>query len=204
MSTDYRAGDKIRMQELFDGRLTPFGVVEELVPSNTSERARVLTDGQNFVWVYADDGGYVSGFSRYAWNVPRRILEAVAEVFDTEIFSEHEPQFWGFATEEEWDAAMEKMSREDRDKFHADILRYLAGAEHGIGGPGTVGMTMAEIARELVSRNPELVCPEKKDELMAAINAEYTRKHDVIVQLDEKDDALVKMLATDSEDLPQA
>jgi hypothetical protein len=31
-------------------------------------------------------------------------------------------------------------------------------------GPGTVGMTMAGIARELVSRNPELACPEGKDE----------------------------------------
>jgi hypothetical protein len=87
MSTDFITKEKIRMQELFDGRLTPFGVVEKLVTSNDSERTRVLTDGHRFVWVYADDGGEVSGFSRYGWNAPRRILEAVAEVFNTEIYS---------------------------------------------------------------------------------------------------------------------
>jgi hypothetical protein len=154
---------------------------------------RVLTDGHNFVWVYADDGGDVAVLSRYGSNVPGRILKAVAEVFNTDIYSEHEPQFWEFASKEEWHVAMEEMSREHRDKFHADILRYLKGAEHGI-EPGTVGMMKAEIARGLVCRDPDLACPEKKDQLMAAIDAKY----------DERDLALLKMLATDSEDLPQA
>ena len=34
---------------------------------------------------------------------PRHIIKAIEQAFDTEIFSEHEPQFWGFATQEEWD-----------------------------------------------------------------------------------------------------
>ena len=48
-------------------------------------------------------------------------------------------------------------------------------------------MEKAEIARELVSRDPDLACPEKKDELMAAIDAEYTRKYTVVIQPDEQD-----------------
>ena len=111
MATDYKTKENIRMQELFDGRLTPFGVVETLV-SHPSGRARALTDGHNGVWVFATDAGNVSVFTCYGENVERQILEAVAEVFDTEIYSEHEPQFWGFATQEEWDAAIEKRSRE--------------------------------------------------------------------------------------------
>jgi hypothetical protein len=37
-------------------------------------------------------------------GAPGGILKAISEVFDTEIYSEHEPQFWGFDTEEEWEA----------------------------------------------------------------------------------------------------
>ena len=42
--------------------------------------------------------------SCYGANAPSRILEAIATTFDTEIFSEHEPQFWGFTSQEELDA----------------------------------------------------------------------------------------------------
>ena len=33
------------------------------------------------------------------------ILGAIAEAFSTDIFSEYEPQYWGYDTQEEWEAA---------------------------------------------------------------------------------------------------
>ena len=41
-----------------------------------------------------------------AGNNPVFILSAVCQAFDTHIFSEYEPKFWGFDTQEEWDEAM--------------------------------------------------------------------------------------------------
>jgi hypothetical protein len=66
----------------------------------------MLTDGRNYLWVYIDDDGFVS-FTRYAPNGnPGKILSAVDEAFETYIASEYEPQYWGFDTEEEWEAAV--------------------------------------------------------------------------------------------------
>ena len=40
-----------------------------------------------------------------------RDFHAIAEAFDTGIVSEHEPQFWGFDTQEEWVVWNEQRSR---------------------------------------------------------------------------------------------
>jgi hypothetical protein len=87
--------------DLFDGRLAKFGVHE-----GTREKiqdVRVLTDGRdNYVTVWINDDGSVLEFTRYfGRGDPNRILAAVAEAFETEIFSEHEPQYWGCETKEE-------------------------------------------------------------------------------------------------------
>jgi hypothetical protein len=44
-------------------------------------------------------------------GAPARILLAISDVFETEIFSEHELQFWGFDTEEEWEAWQDSVPR---------------------------------------------------------------------------------------------
>ena len=206
MSTCYRPEEKIRVEDLFDGRLKPHGVVEHQHPESDAKR-RALFDGQNYLWVGADDDGYVSAVTRYGMNAPKRILSAIAEAFETEIYSEYEPQFWGFDTQEEWDAVMAEQARKDRDEFYADILRYLRGQRHMI-RPGTNGMLMAEIAQRLTYAAewewPHWECPDNQDEFMAAIEAEFERKHTVVVHLDEKDMAAAKMAVTDSDDLPKA
>ena len=89
MSTDYCAMKTISFAELFDGRMARYGVSEQIRPRETSDVTRTLTDGGNVLWVYADDNGTVAGMTRYGMsNAPGRILAAVAEAFDTEIFSE--------------------------------------------------------------------------------------------------------------------
>jgi hypothetical protein len=73
--------------------------------------------------VSIDDDGFVSGLTRYAPNGdPGKILNALANVFDTDIVSEYEPQYWGFDTQEEWDAAMERFTAENH---MAEIARTL-------------------------------------------------------------------------------
>jgi hypothetical protein len=47
---------------------------------------------------------------------PGYILTAISDGFDVDIVSEYEPQFWGFDTQEEWDARMEEMSRKDKEE----------------------------------------------------------------------------------------
>jgi hypothetical protein len=97
MSTDYATIKKVRAEELFDGRLVALGVREHIKPDKTSEQRRCLTDGHNYMWVNVDDEGFVSCVTSYfLGGAPDKFLNAIAEAFDTDIVSEHEPQFWGF------------------------------------------------------------------------------------------------------------
>ena len=49
-----------------------------------------------------DDDGSVEFTTHNYYNDPYAILAAVAKAFETEIFSEHEPQYWGCKTNEEF------------------------------------------------------------------------------------------------------
>ena len=79
---------------------------------------RCLTNGRAYPWATADFSVYSTGKApadlvAYSVNAPQRILRATAEVFETDIYCEYEPQFWGFATEAEWEAALKALARED-------------------------------------------------------------------------------------------
>jgi hypothetical protein len=127
MSDDFRLGRCIFARDLFDGRLATFGVHEWVAPDRApndgqdndlsvlltlqSAQKRTLTDGQgNYLWVWIDDDGAVEFFTRYGRNDAVAILAAVAEAFETEIFSEDEPQFWGFETNEELEGHIREIS----------------------------------------------------------------------------------------------
>ena len=103
MSTAFRARENIRACDLFAGRLQRYGVFEHKTPDAPADR-KCLTDGHNFVWAHIKDDGSVSTFDVYPFNRSTKILNCVASAFNTDIFSGDEPQFWGFETEEEWDA----------------------------------------------------------------------------------------------------
>jgi hypothetical protein len=112
MSTDFRLLQRVRACDLFDGRLEELNVHEHFNPTQTSKKRRCLTDGKNYLWVYMDDDGFVSSLTRWMRNGdPSEILGAIAVAFDTGVVSECEPQYWGFDTMEEWDAAEKKMRR---------------------------------------------------------------------------------------------
>lgn len=204
MSTDYALLKKVQACDLFDGRLEAFGVREKIVADETTEGKRCLTDGRNYLWVYVNDDGLVSSLTRYfPGGAPGKILNAVAEACDTHIVSEYEPQYWGFDTQAEWDAAEERMSRKAAENFHAELSKYLRGEPNEI-RPGTIGMTCAEIAKRLVENDPELLSPENKEKLRSEIDAVYDREHSVRVTLTPEQVAAAVMRMTHEDDLPSA
>jgi hypothetical protein len=202
MSTDFVLSDKVSARELFGGRLDNCGIREHVSPE-THERWRCLTDGRNYLWVYINEDGLVGCLSRYGANAPGKILRSIAEEFDTQIFSEYQPQFWGFDTQEQWDSAMKEMADRDRNEFYVDVCAYVRGEPNNI-SRGTIGEIEAEIAKKLVEKDPALMQPENKEKLLAAMQAIYTKDHAVVIQLGPEDVAFVQMLATHEDDLPQA
>jgi hypothetical protein len=180
MSIDFRPLTPIRMSDLFDGRLASAGVYEHRVKAEhdvklRNPNARCLTDGKNFLWVFSNEEGFVSSFTRWMPNGdPQYILSVIVDDFEVEIVSEYEPQYWGFDTEEEWDAFMEKMSQ--KDEFHIELLKYLRGEPNDI-RPGTIGMCQAEIAKTLVEKDPSLLQSVNKDKLRNEIQSIYDRDH---------------------------
>jgi hypothetical protein len=122
------------------------------------------------MWASIGEDGFVNTVTRNAGSGdPGTILSAIAEEFDTDIVSEHEPQYWGFQTQDEWDAAWEQMQLEHREKFHLELMKYLRGEPNDI-RRGTVGMIQAEIAKELVEKDPTLLLLTNKDKLRNEIN----------------------------------
>jgi hypothetical protein len=199
MSTDFILSKKVSARDLFGGKLDKFGLREH-ISSDTTERMRCLEDGRNCLWVYIDDG-FVSYLTRFYGNAPGKILNAIAEAFETDIFSEYEPQFWGFDTQEEWDATMKKISDRQRHEFYVDVCAYVRGEPNGI-RTGTVGEIQAKIAKKLVEEDATMIGD--KDRLLAEIDAIYQRGHAEFVTLGPEDLALAKMLSTHEDDLPRA
>ena len=177
MSTDFSLSEKVHISDLLDGRLDRFGIHEK-VTYPTSDQQKCLTDGADFVWVYANDEGYVSCLTRYGANDPNKILGAIADAFRTDIYSEHQPQFWGFDTQEEWDAWQHAAGKERLDKFYSDILKFVAGEPNGIPPGHPSYECKALIAKRLVAEDPGLVSPERRTEFMEAIWSTYHRDHD--------------------------
>ena len=203
MSTSYCFEKQILAADVLDGRLMAFGVRED-VNEDTTETLKFLTDGRNYIWLYIRDDGFVNYLTRFGLaNAPYTILEAIATVFDTKSFSEHEPQFWGFDSQEEWDVALDRMAKESDDLFYAKIMKYLRDEPCDI-GPTTIGAVKATIAKKLTDDNPQLLLPEMRENLMASIEEIYDRDHAVKVTLTEEDIASALMLGTHEDDMGQA
>jgi len=173
MSTSFHLSDKVSVRDLFGGRLEKFGVREHVNPE-TSEGHRILTDGNNYLHVYMADDGFVACLTRFGWNVSGNILGAIIETFDIEIFSEYEPKYWGFETQQEWDAAWEEMADQQHNEFYVDVCAYVRGEPNKI-CPGSYRETQAKIAKALVEKAPSLLQPENKDKLLDLIEDQVRR-----------------------------
>ena len=203
MSTDYSFLPPIPFCALFDGRLQKFGILEHIKRGENREDARWLTDGNNYLQVHRGEQNEVGRITRHGANAPGNILRSIAEMFDVDIFSEYEPQYWGFETEEEWNAALEEMAQRERDEFYKELMKYIRDEPNSI-VPGRIGELMAKIAKELVAESPELGEITHKCELLEQIDRIYEERHAVRVELTPEDIEFVKLLATHEEDLPKA
>jgi hypothetical protein len=65
-------------------------------------------------------------------------------------------------------------------------------------------MIKAEIAKNLVAGDPNLMAPEKRDALLEAARAIYDRDHTVTITLRKQDLAMADMMAARIDDLPKA
>jgi hypothetical protein len=88
MSTGYYIYERIPIAEFFGGRLDKYRIQDANAP-NAEHGHRCITDGQNnFLWVSGDP---IRCFTRYMPNGrPGFILQAIANEFEVEIFSEHD------------------------------------------------------------------------------------------------------------------
>src|SRR5262249_11039207 len=104
MSTYFVLSKKVSARDLFDGRLKKFGIEEHVTPE-TCEAERCLTDGNNYLWVFITNDGFVARILQgCGTDGASKLGSEIAKRFNTEFYSEHEPQYWGFNTEEEWRA----------------------------------------------------------------------------------------------------
>jgi hypothetical protein len=106
MGTNYITEKAIRFEELLDGRLATYGIVESPFELTTEDERRLRDASGNYVWVYRSEDGHLATMSVYSSNNGEGILGAIAETFDTVIYSEYEPQYHGYETQEAWDEAM--------------------------------------------------------------------------------------------------
>ena len=200
MSTAYRPLPDILFVQLFDGRLEKYGIKEEIV-ANSEEGTRYLVGCDGFLRVHRQKDG-TCDFTQRGF-LPWSIFDALAEEFEIELVSEHDYRYWGFSTEEEWDAFNEKFAKESKDKFYDDLRNYVSDQPNGL-SPGSIGMIQAEIAKTLVESDPGLMAPEKRDVLLKAMMAIYDRDHAETVTLTEQDLAAVEMMVARTGELPKA
>jgi hypothetical protein len=171
MSTDYATEKKILFADLFDGRLKKYGI-EEVRKLEGPCEFHYLTDGTNCLLVSRMADGMLGSISRHGGNNPRQILDAIREAFDTVIFSEYQPQFWGFNTREERDAAQDALHKKDHDKYCRELYKFLKGEDNDT-RPGTNGMIKAELIKKVVDQHPELMVPANKDRIFALMDSEF-------------------------------
>ena len=183
MFTDYRINKILSIEEIFDGRLERFGIHETFVAETTPEW-RCLTDGNSVLWVEGDYEIYfMLGFGMF--NGTEKILTAIEEAFDVEIFSEHQPQYWGKEGEEECRCDRREVAKEVQTKLNVLIMGYIRGESPNIELYSSF-MPVVNIAKDLIMENPGLASPDREVELLEKTNQicieKYNATHGVIEQ----------------------
>jgi hypothetical protein len=111
MSTDYRSTPAIPFAQLFDGRLEKYGVYET-IRSDSTEQIRYLVGRDGVLEAYREENGN-SSFARPCFApIPSAVLDALVEEFEVELVCEHDPRYWGFATEKEWHDWQDQLANE--------------------------------------------------------------------------------------------
>jgi hypothetical protein len=102
MSIDFISAKRIPISDLLDGRLKKYGI-----RGVTTNGKGYLFDKIGSVTVYGDKDNSTLCLTSYGLSDPTKILLAIQNEFQTKIFSENEPQYWGFGTVDEWENSTE-------------------------------------------------------------------------------------------------
>jgi hypothetical protein len=180
MSTDYITEKKVPIAALHGTLLSNEGVHVHKVES---ERYIILTDGESYLHARQCPDGELR-FSRYGGNMPGFILGTISRLFDTEIYSEYCPQYWGFSTKQEWDAAFREIDADYLHESYLKIQKFLRGDPVDI-RPDTIQMVRVLIAKELVEADPSLLLPENEARLMTSIETIYSDRHVTRIKIPE-------------------
>lgn len=100
MTVDYKPEKAITMEKLFNGRLEAYGVHEDKDEGASSYQYGVLTDGTSCVEIYAHFTVHL--IRSCGTNNEEHILSAIASEFETKIYAECSPQFWGLEGDQGW------------------------------------------------------------------------------------------------------
>jgi hypothetical protein len=163
MYTDYATLKSVPFDQLLDGRLERWGVK----PVYTDDNGRVLlSDGNSFMWAYRTENDSLSCV-RHTQNKPTHILNAVSEAFESELVSGDDRRFWGCDSGSEQDQN-DWWSCYDRRILYFKLMNFLKTGTHGfhVWTPGEVYML---VGKKLVESNPEFARPEKREDLLSAI-----------------------------------
>jgi hypothetical protein len=98
---------------------------------------------------------------------------------------------------------MAQISKETRDRDRAELLKVLLGEPNDI-PPGTWAMERAEIAKELVAKNPALLLPKNEDRLHNEVNTIFDRRPWGKSRFNLEKAAAGVLLLTYQDDLPDA
>ena len=127
MSIDNALFIYVSAGDLFDGRLSQFGVYEyhpepdakstsDETTDNTATGNRYLTDGQEILPIYTTEDGFVETIFWHNVTIPLNIIKAIGKTCMTDLVSEYSPKFWGFDTQEEWDAWLDERDKQLSEK----------------------------------------------------------------------------------------
>jgi hypothetical protein len=170
MKTEYLPLKKIPADDLFDGHLEKFSIREDRIDKATLTE-RWLTDGQISISVDINDAGFAYCFTGYSDGDPSKILNAIADAFDTDIV-------------EEWNAYSEAKD----DEFYVELMKFLRGEAN----LGSINMKYAEVAKALVEKDPTLMLLENKRRLLDETASTYQRDYSVTVTLSAENVAILK------------
>jgi hypothetical protein len=198
------------MSDVFSGRLEKHGIHEHISQMHTTDTCRCLTDGQSGLWVFADEDGLVTTMSRAGLgDLAEAIVAKIMREFDVKIVNSQFPQYHGFETQEEMDAAQEEAAREYRDGLYPQLIAYVRGEPNRI-EPDTGGERYAQIACELVGEDSSLLWPENRDAFIHAVQEAFLNRHAVRIELphEQMEEALrigalrSKLMLGEVEDIP--
>lgn len=155
MTTTFRFDKPITVDALFGGRLADAGI---------SENVRILTRGDETLCVEIDGSGTVT--TAQTNDAAENIVPEIAKRFATRIFSEDDPEFWGFTSKAEWADAKRKEAEaaraaaaEDQARCRRETLNFLRRRPHNL-RPGDYDFVM--VAALVHATDPTLLKDEER------------------------------------------